>query len=102
MGVHVLWWQNPTEAYAYNRRHMYARAGSISASPTAWLLRGHGRAGTQNERLGDAVGDAEMEPGTVVLWWQNPTEANTRTTAATCTRVQAIMVQAINMQAIAL
>ena len=33
--------------------------GSISASPTACLLRGYGRAGTQNDRLG-AVGDAEM------------------------------------------
>ena len=29
--------------------------GSISASPTACLLRGYGRAGTQNDRLGEAV-----------------------------------------------
>ena len=29
--------------------------GSISASPTACLLRGHARAGTQNDRLGEAV-----------------------------------------------
>ena len=29
--------------------------GSISASPTACLLRGRGRAGTQNHRLGEAV-----------------------------------------------
>ena len=43
---------------------------SISASPTACLLRGYGRAGTQNDRLGErpyprngnAVGDADIEP----------------------------------------
>ena len=29
--------------------------GSISASPTACRLRGYGRAGTQNDRLGEAV-----------------------------------------------
>ena len=29
--------------------------GSISASPTACLLRGYGRAGTQNDRLGEVV-----------------------------------------------
>ena len=35
---------------------------AISASPTARPLRGYGRAGAQNDRLGDgrAVGDAEM------------------------------------------
>ena len=29
--------------------------GYISASPTACVLRGYGRAGTQNDRLGEAV-----------------------------------------------
>ena len=29
--------------------------GSISASPTGFLLRGHGRGGTQNVRLAEAV-----------------------------------------------
>ena len=41
--------------------------GSISASPTACLLRGYGRVGTQNDRLAEAVnlstsGNAEMGP----------------------------------------
>ena len=45
--------------------------GSISASPTACLLRGYARAGTQNDRLGaarayprnrHALGDAKIEP----------------------------------------
>ena len=30
--------------------------GSISASPTACLFRGYGRAGTQNDRLSDSYG----------------------------------------------
>ena len=32
-----------------------SNVGSISASPTACPLRGYGRAGTQNDRLGEAV-----------------------------------------------
>ena len=39
-----------------------AREIGISALPTACPLRGYGRAGTQNDRLGHAVGDAEIEP----------------------------------------
>ena len=50
---------------AFVRQRPYT--GSISASSTACLLRGYGRAGTQNDRLAEAVnlstsGNAEMGP----------------------------------------
>ena len=35
--------------------HSTTVPGSISASPTASLLRGHGRAGTSNDRLAEAL-----------------------------------------------
>ena len=51
-----------THVSTYDYMHVRVCHNYMSAWPTACPLCGYGRAGTQNDRLGDAVGAADIEP----------------------------------------
>ena len=53
--VHCEGGMRPVVVYPLDAPRLPQGLGSISASPTACPLRGYGRAGTQNDRLGEAV-----------------------------------------------